>query len=156
MSVLKYGFIFEYFYVEDDLWRELCDALREMFELSIAKHKSASFTSIRFNHIPFENVLSIMSYMDAKSLSRFGQTCKLYSEPSLLDRYWDRLCKHDFCISVHSFKSRSKYVMSGSRQAKQLYVRYIKNLNELFRFNAGVTSLPEIPALVFQLEMIAY
>ena len=139
-AILKYNFIYEYLFSEDECWRILCLYLRKHFLTLIPRPQR-----IQIDLVPMENILLVMSYMDAKSLANWGQTCRLFMEPALLDHFWELHCIHDFSISIHAFQSRSVYVVIGSRRAKQLYVRSYMRFREILHSRDGTLALPHIP-----------
>jgi hypothetical protein len=138
-AIVKYGFIYEYLFHQDAIWRMLVQQLKQKIISTTQITISKSFHSI-----PMENILLILSYMDAKSLSRFGQTCILYREPTLLDFYWDQLLLTDYNISVKAFKSKSKFIITGSRTAKYLYIKSYMKFREILFSTRGTVSLPTI------------
>lgn len=153
-ELVKSNFIYEYLYSEDELFRLFCIALQaELNHLRQTPHQRKSRkkeTRCELMHVPMENVLLIMSYMDAKSLTYFGMSSRHYLEPSLLDHFWNHLCIHSYCISIHEMKTGSKYVMMGSRVAKKLFVKSFLRFRELLSasHSASSFSLPLFPVEV--------
>jgi hypothetical protein len=138
-ALVRYGFMYEYLYFEDECWRELCVMIKKHLAESAPKQ-----TRMSINNCPMETALQIMSYMDAASLARWGQTCRLFVEPSLFDIYWDNLCRLDYCLSIVAFNSKSKFIMKGSRTAKQLYVKTHSKFRELLSAPMGSMAVPKV------------
>ena len=150
-ALLKYNFIYDYLFAEDECWRLLCLSLRKHILIQMPRPIRA-----QLNLVPMENILLAMSYMDAKSLANWGQTCRLYMEPALLDYFWEQRCIQDFSISIHAFNSRCRFVVTGSRTAKQLYVRSFLRFREILKFSGGIEALPQIPLAAFQQFITAH
>lgn len=142
-AVVRYGFMYEYLYLEDEVWRSLCELLRGALDQqsrAVADQPAdAPASRASLHDCPMETVLHIMSFLDARGLAAWGQTCQLFVEPSLLDAFWERLLRHTYCVSVHAFTSNAAFVIAGSRTAKQLFATIRGRLRELLTATTGVS-----------------
>eukprot|EP01041_Mallomonas_annulata_P010515 gene10515-21929_t len=140
-ELIKYGFVISYANMYDEEWIQFCSYLKKICDVATSKI-SQPLASI--NSLPMENILVMMSYMDANSLCRVASVRKSWTEPASIHLFWEGLCAHKFNLCPSAFR------FSKHNHPKALYRASTVSFRDLMKGSPGFKARPTISSAFIQ------
>ena len=141
MEVLPYAFSLLYACKYDPIWQQRVEQVKKWILSKKISYKP------RDKSLPFEAVLEIFQYVDAKTLCRSAATCRAWYLLASDEVLWSRLLMSKFSVSLESFRASPSTREAGERSAKSLYVLSARRFHDLVYHDVSFNLPRTIPRM---------